>query len=727
MSRPADFNWSAFYYADALAALQRLKRTTWPEHTEDDPADPVNRLYQAFAYLSHLQAVRLDHAAREVYLGSAQLRPPFVALAALAGYELAPATPAETWLVATLTGPLAGSETLVRAGSIFSTRSTPAVLFESDTGADLVAGPTGAPRALAVSAAGVVTGLDGALPLELWGGAPTVGDALYLGGDPVLCPDRVEIEIDAAGDAAPIRWEYRDDRSGEPDEVEDLGASIRLQVDEVVGSDQGSAAGLPVVVTCLRTGATESAEVVWDGARNTITTSDALGQAVISTRPADYLIETEWVELPDLEDGTEADGVGSLGQSGVVSWSLPFSDEHRWIPSDPEGSGSEGYWLRARWVGTSTGAPTLGAVAEASRTAWAVSWDVRQGRTVQDKLGASDATAGQSYALPRSPLLELVGVTVDGEAWARVDSFLASTANDRHYTAREDLDGTWRITFGNGTAGRVPALSAEIVATYRIGGAESGNVGAGAINQDRSSNARIRGVTNPRAATGWTAQEGTTEASRDALRDLIPAAMRAQERAVTPEDVETLAVAFRTADGSQVAIRALALEEGAGPKTVDLVVVGPGGTAPTAEDLAELDEHLNGTERGLQRVGGVMLSNHRAEARAYTPRAVDVTATIRVLDAYVTDDTADDVANALRATLRPNATRQARQADGTWADSGEWLWEWGQTFDPGVLMAAIYTATSGIVGIDLGDLVAFELGADELPTAGTVTISIVSV
>lgn len=730
-NRP-DFRWSAFYYPEILAGLIELKRRTWPEHTEEDPTDPVIQLYRAFALVGHLSAVRLDHAAREVYLTTARLRSSMIALARLVDYQLATAVPAETHLIATVSGSLSGSTVLVKAHSVFSTTgdaTSPAVLFEYDADDDLAGGPTGAFRVLEDNG-GTFTDVSAALPRSLFGGTAASSDALYIGGDQVLGFDRVAIELSVGSAAAWYRWEYRDDRSGQPDTVVDNGGTITLGVDSVIGASSsspngGEAAGLEVVVTCRRTGVSETLTVDGLGPPNVVETTGTLGQTTVSTNPADYLIETEWVELGGLEDETE--GL-TVADTGTVSFTLPHATDRRWLPCDPAGEGVDGYWIRARLARNGTAAaPTLEAVTEARKTAWVVAWDVRQGRRVVDKLGNTDGTAGQALTLGQSPFIELVTVTVDGDAWTRVDNFLASSSYDRHFTLLEDPDGAWVLKFGDGTTGKVPTASVPVVATYRIGGAESGNVGADTITKDRTGNAKIRAVTNPQAAAGWEVQEGTTDASLDALRVEIPASLRTRQRAVTPEDVETLAAEFTTADGSAVAVRALAIEEANGPKTIELVVVGAGGSAPVADDLAELEAYFNGETIGLQRVGGVLLANQELTAVAFTPVSVNVTATIRVLRDYSTGAQAK-IEAALGAILLPTATRLVQDTDGLWTDSGIYLWDWDGEIDPSVLLAAIYTATPGIVGIAMGTPGAsIPLGAGELPVPGTFTITVITV
>jgi len=732
-----DFRWAAFYYPQILEGLIQLKRTSWPEHTEEDPVDPVIQLYRASSVLAHLQAVRLDHAAREHFLPTARLRASMVSMARLVDYELATAVPAESYLIATVSGALAAPTALVRAHSVFATdgdSDSPAVQFEYDSETDLNGGPTGVFRVLEDNG-GVVTDVTAALPLGLWAGAGQKNDALYLGGDPVLAPNKADLEVSIGGVQAWLRWEYRDDKSGEPDTVVDNGGTITFGVDSVIGADAtspngGEAMGLVVAVTCLLTGVVETCEIAAGGPPNEITTAALLGQVVVSTNPGDYRIDTEWAELPGLDDETVA---MTQAATGTVAFTVPHDTGRRWLPCDPQGIGVDGYWFRARWAKAgSVATPTLDAVTETRRTTWVVTWDVRQGRRVVDSLGASDGSADQAFTLTRTPFLELVDLTVATQAWDRVDNFLASSSYDRHYVLAEKPDGSWVVTFGDGTRGKVPAAPGAVVATYRIGGDTSGNVGADTITRDRTGNARIKAVTNPQAAERWEVQEGMTDDSLDELRVVIPASQRTRLRAVTPEDCETLVTSFEAADESTPVVRALAIEEGLGPKTISLACVGPGGAAPTVKKLNEVDTYFNGETLGLQRVGGVLLANMQLTATAFTPVPVPVTVTVKVLSVYSGTAQAA-IEAALGAILSPLAKRLDLGSDGVWYDSGEYLWAWtrpatASEIDPSVLMGAIYTSTPGIVGITMALPAApVILAAGELPTPGALTVTVVPV
>ena len=729
MANPPDFRWSSFYYPEILAALIQIKRTTWPEHTEENDHDPVIQLYRAFALVSHLQACRLDHAARELYLPTARLRSSVIALGRLVGYELATAVPGEVQVLGDVSGKLSSSTTLIRSGSLFATEgdgTTPAILFEYE-GDDVTAGPTGdAGLVVMEDNGGVLTDLTAGLSATLWGGTPSAGDALYFRAQGLMF-NKLGLDLSGTPSLGSVRWEYFDDlRDGTPNLTVVLGGGLRFHVNSVIGSTD--ATGLVVTVTCTRTGVSTTAVVYYDptfpdGATNAIEITSFLGQSSPSGSSADYLIQSDWIELPGLVDGT----VG-LTETGDVTWTLPDDTDHRWgLGGGPD---EAQWWIRARVVdaGSTPASPDLDALTEPRKVTYTTRVDTRQGKTVVERIGTTDAgSADQAFAFLQEVYMELETLTVGGDEWAAVSDFLSSASWDRHVRIREEPDGSWWATFGDGETGKIPPASAVVVATYRIGGDYSGNVGALAITRDRSGNSRIRNPRNPRAGAGWVAQEGTTADSLDLLRDTIPASVRAGDRAVTLPDYETLAEKFRTADGSQVAERSLAVAEAAGAKTVGVVCVAPGGVAPSAADLAELQAYFNGTPLGLQLVGGVVPGNTEARCQSFTPYVVNVTAAIEVLADY-SEGAQAAIEAALGGILTPTAKRMIRNSAGEWVEGATYLWTWGGTFSPSLLVAAIATAIEGVVSITVSSPGGpFTLGATELPTAGTLAITVTSV
>lgn len=117
-----------------------------------------------------------------------------------------------------------------------------------------------------------------------------------------------------------------------------------------------------------------------------------------------------------------------------------------------------------------------------------------------------------------------------GETWRPQGDLLATDRFNPEFVVEMESDRRAHIRFGDGKQGRKPATAQSFIATYRIGGGTSGNVGAEALTQLAP---EIKGVKvrNPLAATGGADPESLKEAKL-----LAPDSFRRQERAVTEAD-----------------------------------------------------------------------------------------------------------------------------------------------------------------------------------------------
>lgn len=222
-----------------------------------------------------------------------------------------------------------------------------------------------------------------------------------------------------------------------------------------------------------------------------------------------------------------------------------------------EYQGQRAYWLRCRY--TEPVLNTTGRYKESPEIT-SLRIEARGGTVIathdavieHELLGVSDGTPGQQFKLRHTPLLArdpahdyLVVVSPDGveERWEEVSDF-GHSHDDRHYTL-DAISGT--LTLGptllqpDGTVyllGQKPAKGSRLVfRRYRYGGGQAGNVTMGALCVLKSSDSRIRRVTNLE-----TAQDGCEAQSLDdaVLRD-VPKYLRSRERAVTASDYEYLA------------------------------------------------------------------------------------------------------------------------------------------------------------------------------------------
>jgi predicted phage baseplate assembly protein len=218
------------------------------------------------------------------------------------------------------------------------------------------------------------------------------------------------------------------------------------------------------------------------------------------------------------------------------------------------------FWIRARLVaGSYEKTPRLGVVLiNTVGTLQAV--------TVNNEvMGASDGSPNQTFTLAQNPVVVLATpftvtrtdnqkvtpVTVTSlwlvvdesgsgnfQPWQEVSDFYGSGPDDPHYA----LDRTTGIvSFGDGQHGRIPpgttSTSGIVAFQYKYGGGKAGNAGANTVTQLQTSIDGIESVTNQQPAFG-----GSDEESLDDAKARAPHALKSNDRAVTAEDFEYMAV-----------------------------------------------------------------------------------------------------------------------------------------------------------------------------------------
>ncbi len=261
-----------------------------------------------------------------------------------------------------------------------------------------------------------------------------------------------------------------------------------------------------------------------------------------------------WEEVPPSNRPGERDTTGGLNNAeGQLVLYLPLSFKPDQV------HGRNAYWIRCRYEPRR---PEQGMYSESPRIqnieAYTLGAATRATHAVvvrNEMLGRSNGEPGQTFNLEHAPVLDLQeGETVEVEEkrhgevvfvpWTRVPDFSESDRYDRHFV----LDtATGQVRFGpairqrDGSVrqyGRIPEAGRRIRFTrYRHGGGVIGNVPAGALTVLHSSIPYIDRVTNLRRASGGRDQETLEEAKMRARREL-----RTQQRAVTAQDYETLAL-----------------------------------------------------------------------------------------------------------------------------------------------------------------------------------------
>lgn len=722
MATTRDF--SRFYFDDVLAALDKVLRADLPAHTETSPLDPLNAMKRLYAYIAHGFGAKLDLVAAELSTATAQRRSSWISLGRGVGYALASDSPALVDVLADLTDTPGGAAIIIPARAIFSTAGdseNAAAVFEAPD-VDVTTG--GSDLTLISRVAGVYSApVTGAPIANPFGAVPAVGDTLYV-GHPVLLPTSHDLAFtDGGGGIADFSTvtEYFDggNRRVAPGSVAVAGADLIFEISDfaVVALSPGNL----VSVRCLATGVEATALTYYGAGDAKVLIAGYLGQAVPSTNAADYEVFADWVAV-----GLAGLAWGTATSPETFAYTLPHDDAHRWSESDVDGTA--GYWVRHR-VWNVQAAPAGPATAEATITAGSttsVMVSCVQGRTVVDVLGTAAGTASERFALAFVPFVQgsISSLDVGGDTdWSIVMTLYDSDADDKHAMVVEAPDGTIYLVFGDGTNGVIPSGGASITLTYRVQADVDGNVTAGAITRAEATLRSLGNVRNDRAATGWRRREGADEAGIEALRLRVPGSVRARTRAVTADDCEWLAVGsplaggFATADGRSPFARAVAVEQGAGFKTVRLILVGTGGAVPSAADVAELDLYFNGRVSGVQRFGGIAPANQQLYAVPYTPSTLNIAVTITVLKRH-----AQRAAAAVEAAIRAGVQPLALTPDGSYR------WTPGQSINERAL-----TLLVGEAGLPLLDLsftapaLPVALGAAGLPVLGTVAVAVVEV
>jgi len=264
----------------------------------------------------------------------------------------------------------------------------------------------------------------------------------------------------------------------------------------------------------------------------------------------EYWAGSQWQQLQVNRDTTFA-----LTKSGYVTFLAPNDAQSRQLglltkPNDPAL-----YWIRYR-IQNVLGqgyekTPSLDGIVLNTVSA------TNSVTERNDLVGAANGRPNQTFQLARYPVLPLdssqqgiiaVKEEEDGdyEPWIEVEDFGNSGPDDKHYT----LDhATGKGKFGDGMRGKIPrwlsgngsnrdeADTTNIIATsYRWGGGERGNSGANTITALLNAIPFVQSVTNPHPSFG-----GADEETVQSARDRTPTRLRSRDRAVTPEDFESLA------------------------------------------------------------------------------------------------------------------------------------------------------------------------------------------
>jgi predicted phage baseplate assembly protein len=174
------------------------------------------------------------------------------------------------------------------------------------------------------------------------------------------------------------------------------------------------------------------------------------------------------------------------------------------------------------------------------------------GETREEVLGSGDGSVPlQRFTLKQSPLTYLAAPTAAGVEstlevrvndvlWHEVARLVDQARNDRVYVTETDDDARTTVIFGDGDHGaRLPTGVENVRALYRTGIGKVGNVDAQRITLLATRPLGVKGVINPRPASG-----GADRESRDQARRNVPIGVMTLDRLVSVQDYADFCRAF---------------------------------------------------------------------------------------------------------------------------------------------------------------------------------------
>lgn len=726
-----NFDWTAFYYPELLDALLVWKRQDVPELTDESPQEPLIQLLRAIAIVGHLNNTLTDLVANESTLPTARLVETVRNMLRLIDYEMASATPAQADVIFKLAQVLSATVVVIPDFAQVASRASatePARTFEvldaySVTRTDRLT------RAFGVENNGggpiytdyTTEANDAGNPFSPWasplgGSSLREGDSLLFGHSEAMFST---LDVDLASPAAGLNgvWEYYSGNpaKAQPDSVVDNGTTLTLDLTDYLGTVD--MAGTPIRVQLNASGAYEDRFSYFVSGTNKVDTGSLLGQSTPSTLVSDYTIGSVWERFSDLIDNTfvPPSGTQVLAQDGIVTFSLPQTITENWNAGAI--NGVTAYWMRFRV--TSVSAPVVPSInrLRIDTGAQYIKQSAIQGIFQNETLGSSSGDPKQAFVGSKTDFIARSdALTVDGVSWTRVDNFLASKPTDRHYRVQLIENNRAKFVFGDGVAGAIPNVGVNNIAvSYRWSAADDGNVGAATIVVDRSGVSLVDSLFNPRPAVGWAAAEGSTDASLAQAKIAGPASLRVKDVALGPDDAEVLVKRSRELDASLIAVtRAKAIEEGFGPKTLQLGIVPAGGGLATQDQLDAISEFFNGNQFVSPPKRKRMVANQQVTASNYIAKTINVTAVVH----HRGNLTSVQVVNVLTRLLHPEAVK---------ADGATYEWDFGGVVTTSRLNSEIFKVDSSIYDVDISipaaDVV---LQGLELPVAGSINITVIA-
>ena len=265
-------------------------------------------------------------------------------------------------------------------------------------------------------------------------------------------------------------------------------------------------------------------------------------------------------------------------------------------------------------------------------------------------------------------------LSVDGEPWQERNSLLESGPNDTVFRVEMDDAGEATVVFGDGVFGAKPSETADVTASYRVGGGNTGNIGPDTLVLARATAPVpwLDSMTNPLPATG-----GRDWESHDHARRVAPSSFHQPIVAVTAADYQEAAASFTDASGARAIQRANATFLWTGSwLTVTLTVDPLGGEGLTADLQEQLTRFLNS-----RRLSGYDI---QISGPIYVP--VDLALQISVLPGFQRSDVEQALLQAF--------------SSGTLADGSNGFFHPDNfTFGDNLFASRIYAAAAAVSGV----------------------------
>jgi predicted phage baseplate assembly protein len=210
-------------------------------------------------------------------------------------------------------------------------------------------------------------------------------------------------------------------------------------------------------------------------------------------------------------------------------------------------------------------------------------------------------------------------VRIGGVLWHEVDTLFGREKDERVYTTSVNDENVMTVQFGNGINGaRLPTGRDNVLAAYRQGLGQDGNVGANTLSTLLDRPVGLKSVTNPIAAQG-----GAEAESLDEARTNAPNTVRTFGRVVSLRDFEDAAREFAGVAKARANLEWDGLEQ-----VVRLIVAGDKGAAVTGETKKYLVKDLNSRRD----------ANRKLVVETYQQVFVQVEAVIHVDPDFIDED-----------------------------------------------------------------------------------------